>query len=49
MSRMVRESEISGLRERLFFARSLLKALDADPDGGARPPPARRGGARVPQ
>ena len=45
MSRMVRESEISGLRERLFFARSLLKALDADPDGAAGPRLALRGGA----
>ena len=30
MSRMVRESEVSGLRERLFFARSLLKQLYSD-------------------
>jgi len=30
MSRMVRESEVSGLRERLFFARSLLKQLSGD-------------------
>ena len=30
MSRMVRESEISGLRERLFFARTLLDSLKAD-------------------
>ena len=30
MSRMVRESEVSGLRERLFFARSLLKQLYRD-------------------
>lgn len=28
MSRMVRESETSGLRERLFFARTLLKSLN---------------------
>lgn len=30
MSRMVRENEISGLRERLFFARDLLKTLRAE-------------------
>ncbi len=30
MSRMVRENETSGLRERLFFARSLLTTLRSD-------------------
>ena len=44
MSRMVRESEISGLRERLFFARSLLKTLNADPDAAVGPRLALRGG-----
>ncbi|MCH2557136.1 MAG: hypothetical protein MK005_07545 [Alcanivorax sp.] len=44
MSRMVRESEISGLRERLFFARSLLKTLNADPEAAAGPRLALRGG-----
>lgn len=33
MSRMVRESEISGLRERLFFAQTLLDSLRADSGG----------------
>ncbi|MFC6329945.1 hypothetical protein [Alloalcanivorax gelatiniphagus] len=44
MSRMVRESEISGLRERLFFARSLLKTLNLDEDGPVGPRLALRGG-----
>lgn len=33
MSRMVRESEVNGLRERLFFARTLLNTLNSDPAG----------------
>lgn len=36
MSRMVRESEISGLRERLFFAETLLRSLSSDAALGHR-------------